>query len=109
MQKDIQKKEVLKTRTTPDAPKETHPAYTLVFIILAIFTALEVGVSYLPHDVKVPILVMLAAAKASLVLLFFMHLKYDLPIFAAPILIGLVLAIPIILIIVLVMPLIGGG
>jgi heme/copper-type cytochrome/quinol oxidase subunit 4 len=40
-----------------------------------------------------------------LVLLYFMHLKYDNSLFAMPMILGFVLAIPIILVIVLVMPL----
>jgi cytochrome c oxidase subunit 4 len=89
-----------------EGAKEVHPAYNLVFLALAVFTALEVGASYLPHGVKIPILVILAATKVTLVLLFFMHLKYDRPIFSAPLIIGAILAIPIVLIIVLVMPMI---
>jgi caa(3)-type oxidase subunit IV len=100
------RKQSLKTQTKTNAPKEVHPAYHRVFIILAIFTALEVGVSYLPYAIKVPLLIILAMTKAILVLLFFMHLQYDRPIFGAPFIIGLVLAIPIILTIVVIMPLV---
>ncbi len=89
------------------APEQrvVHPPYGWVFVMLAFFTALEIGASYLPSTIKVPVLVILAVTKAALVVLFFMHLRYDKPVFSFPLLIGIVLAIPIILIMVLVMPL----
>ncbi len=83
-----------------------HPPYHLVFIALAIFTGLEIGTSYLPATIKVPILVILAVTKAALVVLFFMHLRYDKRVFSFPLLIGIFLAIPIVLVLVLVMPII---
>ncbi len=95
----------METQTKKNAPHKVHPAYGRVFIFLAVMTALEVGASYLPQPFKIPVLIILAATKATLVLLFFMHLKYDRPIFAAPFIIALVLLIPIVLIIGVVMPL----
>jgi caa(3)-type oxidase subunit IV len=78
--------------------------YVIVFVILAVFTALEVGASYLPEAVKVPVLIILAISKASLIFLYFMHLKSDNRLFAMPILVALLLIIPIVLIMTLVMP-----
>lgn len=80
--------------------------FNVVFGILAIFTILEVFVSYLgtlPQGIKVALLVFLAVVKAALVLLYFMHLKFDSRIFALPFALGLVLAIPITLIMTLTM------
>lgn len=51
--------------------------YLLVFAGLAILTLLEVAVSYINSDLKVPLLVLLSVLKALLVILFFMHLRYD--------------------------------
>jgi len=54
--------------------------YLAVFLLLAVLTALEVGVVYLPGIAKSPMvlaLVGLALAKASLVGLFFMHLRHE--------------------------------
>jgi len=50
------------------------------FVALAVITALEVGVTYLPLP-RAPVLVPMALAKAALVALFYMHLKYDRRIF----------------------------
>jgi cytochrome c oxidase subunit IV len=81
-----------------------RPAYHIVFVILAVFTGLEIGASYLPAPFKVPALVLLATTKAVLVLMFFMHLKYDARLFAIAFAVGVVVCIPIILIITQVMP-----
>jgi caa(3)-type oxidase subunit IV len=51
--------------------------YLLVFVALAILTAVEVGVAYLAGGLRTPLLLIMAVAKAMLVILYFMHLKYD--------------------------------
>jgi len=80
--------------------------FSVVFGILAIFTILEIVVGYLatlPSGIKIAILVFLAVVKVALVLLYFMHLKFDSRIFALPFALGIVLAIPISLIVTLTM------
>lgn len=87
-----------------NAQEEQQPVYLIVFAILAIFTALEVGSSYLtdlPEAIKIGLLVFLAAIKVALVLLYFMHLRFDSRIFAMPVALGLVLIIPLLLIVTL--------
>lgn len=59
-----------------------HPSnrtYILVAAILGVITAVEVGVFYLEalKPVLVPILLVLSAAKFTMVVGFFMHLKFD--------------------------------
>ncbi len=53
--------------------------YVGVFVALAIVTAIEVTITSVIHDegLKIIFLLALAAAKALLVLMFFMHLRYD--------------------------------
>jgi cytochrome c oxidase subunit IV len=54
--------------------------YGVVFLALAVLTAIEVGVVYLPGIGKAPMIVALvglAVSKAALVGLFFMHLKHE--------------------------------
>jgi cytochrome c oxidase subunit 4 len=53
--------------------------YVLVAAFLTVLTAMEVAVSYLRqlHGVLVPILAVLSGAKFVLVVMFYMHLKYD--------------------------------
>ena len=76
--------------------------YVVVFVILALFTVMETGVAYLPdlpEGVRIGVLGFLAATKASLVLLYFMHLKSDYRLFALPFALGLFLVLPLILIV----------
>jgi cytochrome c oxidase subunit 4 len=89
---------------TPGEETPPRPNYLLVFLALALFTGLEIGTSYLPAIVKIPTLIVLAVTKAALVVLFFMHLRYDKRLYALPLIIGIILAIPIILTILLGMP-----
>ena len=58
---------------------EKHRPYVKVFVALAVLTAIEVGVAgmALGDTVRVVLLLGLAGAKASLVALFYMHLRYD--------------------------------
>src|SRR5919204_2134366 len=57
----------------------TEPNYMAVFYWLAALTAIEVGVVYLPFTKLATgaILVVLAFTKASLVAMYFMHLKFE--------------------------------
>ena len=59
-----------------------HPGpaeYVKIGLLLAVITAVEVAVYYVDAlaDVLVPILVVLSALKFTLVVLWFMHLKFD--------------------------------
>ncbi|WP_163340675.1 cytochrome C oxidase subunit IV family protein [Desulfopila sp. IMCC35008] len=50
----------------------------LVLLVLLILTGVTVGISYLDMGIlNVPIALTIACLKVSLVLLFFMHLKYE--------------------------------
>ena len=55
----------------------TSRTYLLVFAGLVILTLAEVAVAYIEGGIKAPLLLGMAAIKALLVILFFMHLKYD--------------------------------
>jgi cytochrome c oxidase subunit IV len=84
--------------------KTNVTTYGVVFLALAVFTAIEVAVSYLPGSIKLPLLLLLAAVKAGLVLLYFMHLRTDSRLYAGFFVMGLVLIVPLLLIMTLVMP-----
>jgi len=88
----------------PEQSESRQRPYLAIFIILAVFTALEVGASFLPPGIKIPVLIILAVSKAVLVALYFMHLKFDDRLFSMPFLVGVVLVVPIILVMTLVMP-----
>lgn len=74
-----------------------HPGartYILIAAILTIITAAEVAVFYVPAlaSVLVPILLTLSAGKFILVIMFYMHLKFDSRIFTGVFVVPLVLA-----------------
>ena len=89
---------------TPEAhaPREEqelhdHPSprkYVWIAIILAIVTALEVGIYYVPalEALLVPLLIAFALIKFIMVALYFMHLKFDSKIFRRFFVTGIVLA-----------------
>lgn len=92
--------------------KRASVNYGAVFVVLAIFTALEVGIAYisgLPMGVKLGALVFSASAKVLLVALYFMHLRYDSRTYAIPLILGAVLLIPIMLILGLTMTTVAAG
>jgi cytochrome c oxidase subunit 4 len=63
-------------------PEFHHPGasvYVTIAVFLTILTAMEIAVFYMPsmRPVMVPLLLILSAAKFALVVMFYMHLKYD--------------------------------
>ena len=59
-----------------------HPdssQYIVIGIILAVFTAIEVAISFaaVPSSVAIPSLIVLTVLKFLLVVLWFMHLRFD--------------------------------
>ena len=77
---------------------ESHASvgfYWMIGAILAVITGIEVAIFYIPAigRLLVPILLVLSAAKFVLVVMFFMHLKFDSKIFTGLFLSGLSLAI----------------
>ncbi len=99
-----------------EAPAEhvregTHPGpleYIKIGLILAAITAVEVGIYYIEaiEDALVPILIVLSALKFSLVVLWFMHLRFDSRLFSWLLVGGLVLAG---MLFVVVLSTLGGG
>jgi cytochrome c oxidase subunit IV len=84
------------THTNPDIDVHAmgevheHPTwkqYKWVALILTLITVLEVWAYYIPSFVAspafVPILLILSAVKFTIVVMFYMHLKYDHKIFRA--------------------------
>lgn len=65
--------------TTTTATAHKHPNYMAIFWYLAILTVIELGVIFLPlgkFTIGV-LLVGLAVGKASLVAMYFMHLRFE--------------------------------
>lgn len=77
----------------------THPTprlYWMIALILAVVTAVEVAASYVEavEPVLVPLLLGLGAVKFAIVVAFFMHLKFDRPLFRSLFLVGVMGSIP---------------
>ena len=106
----------IKGPTEREAPaehvgKRAHPGpleYIKIGSILAVITAIEVGIYYIEaiEDVLVPILIVLSALKFSLVVLWFMHLRFDNQLFSWLLVGGLVL---ISMLLAVVLSTLGGG
>ncbi len=106
----------IKGPTEEEAPAEqvggrAHPGpleYVKIGSILAVITAVEVGIYYVEaiEDALVPILIALSAVKFTLVVMWFMHLKFDSRVFAWLLAGGLAL---IGLLLVVVLATLGGG
>ena len=84
------------SQTTIDAHGDAHAAehahptwrtYRWVALILFVITVFEVWIYYLPQFVAtrffVPTLLIMSAAKFAIVVMFYMHLKYDAKLFRA--------------------------
>jgi cytochrome c oxidase subunit 4 len=84
-----------------------HPGprqYVMVGVVLAVLTILEVAlfyVTFLPDGAVIASLLILMALKFSLVALWFMHLKFDSPIYKRLFVTGLVLALSVFIIVLL--------
>jgi cytochrome c oxidase subunit 4 len=70
----------------PEHTNGAHPSpatYVAIGVILTIVTVVEVGVFYVPafRRVLAPLLLLLSAGKFALVVMFYMHLKFDKPLF----------------------------
>ena len=62
-------------------PKAEAKTYTLTLVVLLILTAITVGASYIQFgSLNVVIALTIATIKATLVALFFMHLRHDKPV-----------------------------
>jgi caa(3)-type oxidase subunit IV len=61
----------------PEQEHTHHPRYLLVFLSLAVLTLIEVAVTYFPAIPQAPVLLGLSFLKAALVILYFMHLRFD--------------------------------
>ena len=83
--------------TSPAHKERAHPTpakYVAIAVILATITLVEVAIVYMDFlgDIIGPVLVVLSAVKFALVVMFFMHLRFDNRLFSAMFVTGLLLA-----------------
>ncbi len=80
----------------PELSRHPEPRqYVVVAVALAIVTALEVAVFYVdvPRVLFITLLLVMSAVKFSLVVLWFMHLRFDSRIFRRLFISGIILAV----------------
>ena len=67
------------THSTTDPGHASVATYVKVAVILTLVTAMEFSAIYIRQltPILIPLLVVMSAAKFALVVLFFMHLRYD--------------------------------
>jgi cytochrome c oxidase subunit 4 len=89
-----------------DAGAHEHPSwrfYLMVAAILTVITAAEVAVFYIPamKPALAPILITLSSAKFAMVVMFYMHLKFDANVFrgvfVAPLILALLVVISLVI------------
>lgn len=89
------------------AEDQAHPGpreYVVVAVVLAVVTGLEVAlfyVEFLSSTAVITALLLLMTIKFALVVLWFMHLRFDPPVFKRLFVTGLVLALSVFLIVLL--------
>lgn len=89
------------------AEDQAHPGpreYVMIAVILAVVTGLEVAlfyVDFLPSSAVVTALLLLMTIKFALVVLWFMHLRFDPPVFKRLFVTGLGLAMSVFLVVML--------
>jgi len=100
--------------TRAEAPEEVrslrphiaHPDprdYIRIAVVLLVITLIEVSTYYVkpPHNVLVPVLLTFTVVKVSLVVMWFMHLKFDSRLYARLFLMGIAFAVTLYLIVLL--------
>lgn len=94
----------VRTEQSPGTPQAArgrtvrHPSpkeYVRIAVVLAVITAAEVAIWYadIPRGLLIPSLLVFAAVKFALVVLWYMHLRFDSRTYARFFLIGIALAI----------------
>ena len=81
--------------TTHERPHPGPRQYVWVALVLTLVTVIEVAIFYIEvlRPFLVPLLLLLSGIKFALVVMFYMHLKFDHPLFSAFFVAGLWLAI----------------
>lgn len=78
----------------------TVKQYILIGVILTIITALEVAIFYIPAIAEsswlAPVLITMSAAKFAIVVMYYMHLKFDHRLFSISFFAPMVLAVTVI-------------
>lgn len=104
---------------TPATPtlrraRDHHPSpseYVRIALILAVVTALEVAVYYVPAVAPflVPLLFLFAVVKFALVVMWFMHLRFESRTYSRFLMLGIAGAVTLFVVVLLTFGVFGGG
>ena len=77
-----------------DISHPTPKTYAIIAVILSVVTAIELWVYYIEalRSLLIPILAVLSTGKFALVVMFYMHLKFDHKVFSRLLILGVILA-----------------
>lgn len=91
------------TGTTVEHPHPEPRTYVIIAVLLSIATAIEIALYYLdiPDGLMIGLLLFFAILKFSLVVLYFMHLKFDAILFRRLMMTGIILALSVYIIVLL--------
>ena len=94
--------------------RDSHPSpaeYVRIALILAVITALEVAVYYVPavEPILVPLLFLFAIVKFALVVLWFMHLRFESRTYSRFLMLGIAGAVTLYVVVLLTFGVFGGG
>ncbi len=76
---------------TSSVEQHKRTNYIAVFVALVVLTVIEVGVTLVPWIPRLVVLIPLAIAKATLVILFYMHLRFDSRVFTIIFVVGILM------------------
>jgi heme/copper-type cytochrome/quinol oxidase subunit 4 len=91
------------TAAAPEGHERAHPTparYAAIALILAVITIGEVAIVYQEflEEILVPLLIVLSAVKFVMVVMFFMHLRFDSRLFSTFFVTGVLLAASLIIV-----------
>jgi caa(3)-type oxidase subunit IV len=84
-------------------PHPTPKTYWSIALFLAVVTAIEIAIPYMDSldAIKVPALLILGGIKFLAVVGFFMHLRFDKPLYRSLFFVGVIGAIPLFIVVLL--------
>jgi cytochrome c oxidase subunit IV len=104
--RDVERAEEVPTRQRPHARHPSTREYVRIAVVLGVITAAEVAIYYVDwiHEqgLLIPLLFLFAVVKFSLVVMWFMHLRFDSRTYARFFVMGLAGAVTLFLIVLLI-------
>ena len=86
------------SKSTRQHAHPTTGTYLAIAGVLTVITLVEVGIFYVPafQAILAPVLIILSATKFALVVMFYMHLRHDHPLFTGVFVLPLAIALAVV-------------